>query len=51
MERNNSYSIADKNLTNVVEDLTQEGVNAHDAQQQQQDKNDIRKKDLRNQRK
>ena len=36
---------ADKNLTNVVEALEIEPVNAHQAQQLQQDKNDRRNKD------
>lgn len=33
---------ADKNLSNVVEQLEQEPVNAHHAQQLQQQKNDRR---------
>lgn len=36
---------ADKNLSNVVEDLEQNPVNAHHAQQLQQDANDRRHQD------
>jgi len=35
----------DKNLQNVAEDLNRLKVNAHNAQQQQQDTNDRRHKD------
>lgn len=39
---------ADKNLSNVVEDLDRNPVNSHQAQQLQQDKNDRRHQDLLN---
>jgi hypothetical protein len=38
----------DKNLQNVVKDLEVEAVNAHNAQQLQQDTNDRRHKDAMN---
>ncbi|NIK79809.1 hypothetical protein FHS15_004976 [Paenibacillus castaneae] len=39
---------ADKNLSNVVEDLEIEPVNSHHAQQLQQDSNDRRHQDALN---
>ncbi|WP_170143732.1 hypothetical protein [Paenibacillus flagellatus] len=39
---------ADKNLQNVVKDLAQDPVNAHHAQQLQQDTNDRRHRDAIN---
>ncbi|WP_168928320.1 hypothetical protein [Paenibacillus ginsengarvi] len=39
---------ADKNLQNVVKDLAQDPVNAHHAQQLQQDTNDRQKRDRHN---
>lgn len=39
---------ADKNLSNVVEQLEQNPVNAHHAQQLQQQKNDRRHQDALN---
>ncbi|SFT27457.1 hypothetical protein [Paenibacillus sp. BC26] len=39
---------ADKNLSNVVEDLDQNPVNSHHAQQLQQDTNDRRHQDQLN---
>ncbi|MBM7567474.1 hypothetical protein [Paenibacillus sacheonensis] len=39
---------ADKNLSNVVEDLDQNPVNSHQAQQLQQDTNDRRHQDALN---
>lgn len=39
---------ADKNLQNVVDDLNQEPVNAHHANQLQQQKNDRQKQDRHN---
>lgn len=39
---------ADKNLSNVADDLAQNPVNAHHAQQQQQDVNDRRHQDALN---
>jgi hypothetical protein len=38
----------DKNLQNVVEDLKQDAVNGHQAQQLQQDVNDRRHQDALN---
>lgn len=38
----------DKNLRNVVDDLEQSAVNAHHAQQLQQDTNDRRHMDAKN---
>ncbi|WEK54320.1 MAG: hypothetical protein P0Y55_17560 [Candidatus Cohnella colombiensis] len=38
----NSNGYPDKNLSNVVEDLGQNPVNSHQAQQLQQQKNDRR---------
>ncbi|WP_123042733.1 hypothetical protein [Cohnella candidum] len=38
----NANGMADKNLSNVVEDLAKSPVNSHQAQQQQQDSNDRR---------
>jgi len=40
-----SKSNIDKNLSNVVEDLEQDAVNSHHAQQLQQDKRDRRHQD------
>lgn len=39
---------ADKNLSNVVEDLERNPVNSHHAQQQQQQSNDRRHQDALN---
>jgi hypothetical protein len=39
---------ADKNLSNVVDDLEQTPVNSHQAQQVQQQKNDHRHQDALN---
>lgn len=39
---------ADKNLSNVVEDLAQTPVNSHQAQQMQQQSNDRRHQDALN---
>lgn len=39
---------ADKNLSNVAEDLDKNPVNSHQAQQVQQDTNDRRHQDLLN---
>jgi hypothetical protein len=41
-------SAVDKNLQNVVSDLELVPINAHNAQQLQQDKNDRRHQDLLN---
>ncbi|MFF2484288.1 hypothetical protein [Paenibacillus sp. NPDC058071] len=38
----------DKNLSNVIDDLEQNPVNAHNSQQLQQDVNDRRNKDAIN---
>jgi len=46
MSDNNGF--ADKNLSNVVEDLEREPVNSHQAQQLQQKKNDRRHQDALN---
>ncbi|WP_186438553.1 hypothetical protein [Cohnella terricola] len=43
-----SNGFPDKNLSNVVEDLAQEPVNSHQAQQQRQQKNDRRHQDALN---
>ncbi|WP_239618948.1 hypothetical protein [Cohnella mopanensis] len=43
-----SNGLVDKNLSNVVEELAQEPVNSHQAQQIQQDKNDRRHQDALN---
>jgi hypothetical protein len=43
-----SNGFADKNLSNVAEDLEQAPVNSHQAQQLQQDKNDRRHQDALN---
>jgi hypothetical protein len=40
--------IPDKNLQNVVEELEQDSVNSHQAQQLQQDTNDRRHQDALN---
>ncbi|MBB3073267.1 hypothetical protein FHS14_006304 [Paenibacillus baekrokdamisoli] len=46
MTKNKGY--ADKNLSNVVEDLDKNPVNSHQAQQIQQDTNDRRHQDALN---
>jgi len=46
MSDNNGF--ADKNLSNVVEDLEREPVNSHQAQQLQQKQNDRRHQDALN---
>ncbi|XID91839.1 hypothetical protein ACF3MZ_25645 [Paenibacillaceae bacterium WGS1546] len=46
MSDSNGY--ADKNLSNVVEDLEQNPANAHQAQQNRQKKNDRRHQDALN---
>lgn len=38
----------DKNLSNVIDDLEKTPINAHDAQQMQQDVNDRRHQDALN---
>lgn len=43
-----SNGLADKNLSNVVEDLAENPVNSHQAQQNQQKKNDRRHQDALN---
>ncbi len=43
-----SKGFADKNLSNVAEELEQNPVNSHQAQQLQQDKNDRRHQDALN---
>ncbi|WP_375140460.1 hypothetical protein [Cohnella herbarum] len=43
-----SNGFADKNLSNAVEDLAENPVNSHQAQQNQQDKNDRRHQDALN---
>lgn len=44
----NDNGMADKNLSNVVEDLAEEKVNAHHAQQLNQQHNDRRHQDALN---
>ncbi|MBB6670186.1 hypothetical protein [Cohnella nanjingensis] len=44
----NDNGMADKNLSNVVEDLAEAPVNAHHAQQLQQKHNDRRHQDALN---
>lgn len=44
----NANGFPDKNLSNVVEDLAKDPVNAHQAQQQQQQTNDRRHQDALN---
>jgi len=43
-----SNGFVDKNLSNVAEDLAQNPVNSHEAQQLQQQKNDRRHQDALN---
>ncbi|GBF77947.1 hypothetical protein PA598K_06532 [Paenibacillus sp. 598K] len=43
-----SHEQPDKNLAGVSKDLEQTAVNSHQAQQQQQDKNDRRHQDALN---
>ena len=45
MKLSDSNGFADKNLSNAVEDLAENPVNSHQAQQNQQDKNDRRHQD------
>jgi hypothetical protein len=51
MDQKQTSLSPDKNLTNVVDAIEHEGVNAHNAQQIVQDKEDRRKRDIHNQRK
>lgn len=48
MNLSDSNGFADKNLSNVAEDLAESPVNSHQAQQNQQDKNDRRHQDALN---
>jgi hypothetical protein len=48
MKLSDSNGFADKNLSNVAEDLAENPVNSHQAQQNQQDKNDRRHQDALN---
>jgi hypothetical protein len=48
MNLSNAKGFSDKNLSNVVDELAQNPVNSHQAQQVQQQKNDHRHQDALN---